>query len=343
MFKLLLLLSLMSCSRAFIIQGGGAGYFGKFHILHQQSRSSLYHSPHSHDHSHDHFHEPLMDSSDSDDDDDDNQKQEEWEREDRERSKKHKVEFNDLLEKVISAEKPEDLPSIMSSHIDIILDMRGYEGIRLLKEVISDAEASGNEERELQVMAACEYIVSFTEEFVDQAKVMDETNKQILGKIIRKMTSVKDSDNLREEDLDEFLEEEKENFTPSFLRHLEGECKRIESAPQKNYKSEKLLRTLRTIQMRVVEELGKELGEAAQVLNQLIGYDNRAERIAVLETGLKVRGDEFAKELYSLTEEALDGFKNVEGEITVDPELLERITDIKDQVEKHINTQMSWE
>ena len=135
--------------------------------------------------------------------------------------------------------------------------------------------------------------------------------------------------------LDALFEREKENFTPGFLRHLEGECKRIASASRLTPESGKLLETLRMIQARVVEELGQELGEGAVVLGQLLGYDDRSERLAVLDAGLTVRGVPFAKELVELTEEALEGFERVPG--GADPDLVRIVTEIDERIRQFID------
>ena len=52
--------------------------------------------------------------------------------------------------------------------------------------------------------------------------------------------------------------------------------------PQITPESSKLLQTLQVTHMRVIEEMGKDLGETALALNQLLGYDNDNERHAVL-------------------------------------------------------------
>merc|ERR1711862_695778 len=104
---------------------------------------------------------------------------------------------------------------------------------------------------------------------------------------------------------------EKQNFTPGFMRHLERECIRIQGAKRITPEATKLLQTIQVIQIRIIEELGKDLGEVAIVLNQLLGYDNVNERYAVLEAGLMVRGIDFARELLKVTEDALDGFKEI--------------------------------
>lgn len=65
------------------------------------------------------------------------------------------------------------------------------------------------------------------------------------------------------------------------------------------------------------------------MLGQLLGYDSKAERLAVLDAGLTVRGVQFAIELSSLTSEALEGFKNLKG---VDPGLVKSIEEIDERI-----------
>ena len=71
------------------------------------------------------------------------------------------------------------------------------------------------------------------------------------------------------------------------------------------------------------------------MLGQLIGYDDKAERIAVLEAGLTVRGMDFAKELSDLTKEALEGFQDVP--VGVDKELTARVEEIDERVNEFIS------
>lgn len=264
--------------------------------------------------------------------------QEAWEDADLVRTARQRTEFSALLERIVEAETPEALPSLMTDSLDLVLSMRGYEGTNLFREALEEAERAG-EPRLGRITAACDYVLTFTEAFVEHAKDMDHGHKTLLGKILTGMTS-RTSD--REEDLDALLQQERENFTPGFLRHVEGECTRIETAPRMSRESGKMLQTLRIVQTRVVEELGAELGEGAQILGQLLGYDDRDERIAVLETGLTVRGINFAKEMLALTDEALAGFKEIPG-AGVDPELVERVTDLNVRIAKFIGKTSSWE
>ena len=62
-----------------------------------------------------------------------------------------------------------------------------------------------------------------------------------------------------------------------------------------------MLEILRVIQARILEELGKGIGEGAIVVGQLLGYDEKAERLAVLDAGLAVRGIDFAHEWFGIS------------------------------------------
>ena len=249
---------------------------------------------------------------------------------------KQKKDILSLIQKIQETEIPEHLPSLLTRNVDLILSMQGLNGSEILKEIIDEAQLSDEVGKFEYVTSALDFIVSFLEEFVEEAKGMDDVNKTILGRIIRAVV-VKDNagENKRlgrdeEEELDNLLIREKDNFTPGFLRHLEGECSRISAAQTLTPESSKMLQMMRIIQMRVVEELGRDLGEGALVLGQLLGYDDKAERLAVLDAGLMVRGADFATEISSLCDEALNGFEKVpEG---VDPNLVHIVKEINSRV-----------
>ena len=81
------------------------------------------------------------------------------------------------------------------------------------------------------------------------------------------------------------------------------------------------------------------IGEGAIVLGQLLGYDDENERLAVLDAGLAVRGIDFAYELISLTEEALEGFSKVQQQQQqqqVDPDLVKSVKVINERIQLFI-------
>jgi len=268
--------------------------------------------------------------------------QEQWEIDDVKRVAEQKVKFNSLLEEMLKAldgDKPEQqLASICSNYVETLLNMRGYEGVELLQSALKGASKGGDATTMKKVSISCDYIMTFLDEFVNQAKSMDDEYKMLLGKIIKAASPSGSSSSAldREEDLDKVLEEESGNFSPGFLRHMENECSRIETAQVISPESAKLLQTLRLVQTRIIDELGRDLGEAAEVLNQLLGYDDPGERIAVLEAGLQVQGIDFAQDMLDMVNEAVEGFKNLpDGE--VDPELIQRVTEIASSVEKFVS------
>ena len=238
------------------------------------------------------------------------------------RSQGQKQQFRSLLEESMTINNPDHLPRLLANNMQLIMSMHGEDGAQVISELVEEARIEGQEQFE-QTVDLVETILAFAEDFVEQASHLDSHNKHLLGKIIKAMTSKDDPARDREEYLDDLMEAEKENFTPGFLRHIEGECKRIANAPKVTPESARLLEIIRIIQTRVLEELGKDMGEAALVLGQLMGYDSNDELMGVLDAGLTVRGRDFAVEMASLTKEALDGFKRVPD---VEPELVDRVS-----------------
>jgi hypothetical protein len=253
-------------------------------------------------------------------------------------SAEQKAKFASIFNQVMECQVREHLPSILTSNIDFLLQLRGEAGVNLIQEQVAKVEATEDEEMIQRAHAAVEYMVYFLEAFVSEAKILDDNNKQLLGKILRCMTDEGDGQSsfTKEEKLDVLMNEEKQNFTPGFLRHLEGECTRIGNAKKMDKETTKLLEVMRMIQTRVIEELGQDLGEGAQVLSQLLGYESDEERLAVLDAGLKVRGKGFATELKAMTEEALEGFQNVPG--GVDPGLVSIIEEVDRRIGKFIES-----
>ena len=243
------------------------------------------------------------------------------------RSSPPKKSFRIFLESCVetSSKDPNHLPKLMASNIDIIMSLHGSDGTQVIKEFLDDAKCDEGEEKYQRISEVIDVVLSFAEELVDFSIDLDDHNKHLLGEIILIMTKQDATSLQKEEQLDEWLRNEKHNFTPGFLRHIEGECTRIANAPKLTRESSKLLEILRIIQTRVLEELGHDIGgEAALALGQLMGYDNDEELLGVLDAGLTVRGRDFALEMNLLTEEALNGFRKVPG--GTDPGLVERVT-----------------
>mmetsp|Transcript_12307 Transcript_12307/g.18876 ORF Transcript_12307/g.18876 Transcript_12307/m.18876 type:complete len:348 (-) Transcript_12307:99-1142(-) len=260
-----------------------------------------------------------------------------------------KAEFTSLLNAVVTvaSDKPEELPSLLATNIEMILSAMNTEG--LIEQVIEEdiqKQSIGNVERLDELSSAVNVIINFVETFVEEAQSVDGVYKQLMGKIFQSISPNNQREGggggestttaaFGEAALEELLANEKEAFTPGFLRHVDGECNRIASLPTISPESTKMLEILRIIQARILEELGKGIGEGAIVLGQLLGYDEKAERLAVLDAGLAVRGVDFAHELKGLTTEALEGFEGVQG--GVDPGLVKSVEEIDERIQQFID------
>jgi len=256
-------------------------------------------------------------------------------------SVRQKQDFSNLINEVMSVTDPQHIPSVLTKNMDLLLSLSGQNGAAVVESVLNDAKEQEGEETAAQVEEVIELVLSFVEDFVTEAAKIDDQNKKLLGKIILTLADKDNAARDREEALDELFVKEKEHFTPGFLRHVEGECERIANAPKMTPESTRLLQILRMIQTRVLEELGSDLGEAAQVLGQLIGYETKAERLAVLEAGLTVRGDDFVQEMAALTAEALEGFERVPG--GADASLVQCVEEIDERLRHYIDKKVGFQ
>mmetsp|Transcript_21336 Transcript_21336/g.27564 ORF Transcript_21336/g.27564 Transcript_21336/m.27564 type:complete len:331 (+) Transcript_21336:110-1102(+) len=253
-----------------------------------------------------------------------------------------KVQYRNLVESILAAKDPQHIPSLLAKNMDLLLTtLTGNESSNIVQSIVDESRVEEGDQKAALVEQAIDLTFTFAEDFVKQASQIDQQNKELLGKILKTMSAKDNTSRQREESLDDLFTKERENLTAGFLRHVEAECERIEFAPKMTPDSARLLETLRVIQARVVEELGEDLGEGAQVLGQLIGYETSAERIAVLEAGLTVRGISFARELKALTVEALDGFQRVQNK--ADPELVEIIKEIDNTLLSYLEENSEFE
>jgi hypothetical protein len=226
--------------------------------------------------------------------------------------------------------------------MDLILALNGEEGVGAVQSILDEARATQDDSMVAQLEEAVDLTLSFAEDFVKTASSLDDQNKQLLGKIIRTMSDSSLPAREREDSLNALFAAQHANFSAGFLRHLEGECNKLAQSPVLRQDTARTLEMMRIIQRRVLEEVGQDLGEAAQVLGQLIGYDNEAERLAVLSAGLSVRGVGFAKEVKELTVEALDGLARVPAG-GADPNLVRMVQGIDDAVQKYLDQESPFQ
>jgi hypothetical protein len=252
-----------------------------------------------------------------------------------------KKEFRELLNQVMQVSDPQHIPSVLTKQMGLILNLSGEEGVETVEAILNEAKEEQGDEAADRLEEVIDLVLSFAEEFVQLASSTSDNNKKILGKIIRAISNKDVAGRDREEALDELFAAERDNITAGFLRHIEGECERIAAAPKMTPESARLLEILRIIQTRALEELGLDLGQAAQALGQLIGYESRAERTAVLEAGLAVQGVGFAREMVALTEEALEGFARVQG--GADPDLVECVKEIDERLRRFLERDAAFQ
>ena len=225
-----------------------------------------------------------------------------------------------IVQQVLAVQDPQHVPRILTQNVDFLIQHVSATTVQVVLDQSPDHPSMLEE--------ALETIVSFTEDFVKQAQSIDQRNKELLGQLLRLLPGG------NEETLDQWLKEHREDLTPGLVRHLQGECDRISAAPQMTRDSAKLLELLQVLQTRILEEVGeRELGPAALVLGQLIGYESSAERLAVLDAGLTVRGEAFARELQALTAEALDGFETVPN---VDASLVTSVKELDERLREYL-------
>mmetsp|Transcript_16436 Transcript_16436/g.33887 ORF Transcript_16436/g.33887 Transcript_16436/m.33887 type:complete len:324 (-) Transcript_16436:902-1873(-) len=263
-----------------------------------------------------------------------------------------KSEFQGLVNEVMTISQPELVPRILANNIQLIMGLQGEEGAQIISSILEDSKDENDDSSYSQTLQSVEMVLGFAEDFVQQAQEMDANNKLLLGKIMKAMVTSENNQSVsggegrilenavddassRERALDQVLKEEKKNFSAGFLKHLEGECNRISRQKTMTPESSRMLEILLMIQTRVLEEVGQDLGEAALVLGQLMGYDKDEELLGVLDAGLTVRGNEFALEMASLTGEALDGFSRVPG--GADPGLVEKVRFIDRRLQEFLN------
>lgn len=250
-------------------------------------------------------------------------------------------EFRQLLEKVMSVKDPQHIPSLLTKHMDLILAVNGEQGVAVVQSILDQARQETNNDPAIltQFEQAIDMTLQFAEDFVNAAQSLDEQNKQLVGKILRCMSNKDLAPRAREEALDELFTTERSNFSAGFLRHLQGECDRV--AQSTATEAPRTLQMLRVIQARVLEEVGQGLGQAAVVLGQLIAYEDAAERKAILQAGLMVRGVDFATELQALTTEALDGLGRAPG--GADPELIRIVQSIDEAIHQFLEKEQSFQ
>jgi len=153
-------------------------------------------------------------------------------------------EFRNVLKQVMTVKRPEHIPSLLTNHLNLLLGMRQ-------SEVLQRILVKARQENDVGMIEAAQVVVNFLEEFVQHAQKVDAHYKKLLGDLIHQ---AKEGD---EDAFDEYVSKNRQEWTPGFLRHLNGECDRISSAQKMTPESARLCEMLYIVQARILDEIGK--------------------------------------------------------------------------------------
>lgn len=219
------------------------------------------------------------------------------------------------------------LNGIISNNLHVLLTMRGPIGVEIMRRCIEEDAAEDN-----LTPLLVDYTIDFLETFVEEAAEADDENKRLLMEIMKAAGAGKHDDrSVANSALDEYLKENKARFSSGFLKHLDGEVQRLRNLPGASPQTAKMMELLRVIQIRVLDEIGSDFGDAATVLSQLLQYDDVELRNKVILPGLEVRGPEFATEMLKLVEEALASVAEDDGGLAVN------LKQVKDTLVGYLN------
>jgi len=161
----------------------------------------------------------------------------------------------------------------IASLIAVLLSMRGTEGVEVMENVLGEGEGEDNLD-ELLVG----HVIDFLEAFVENAADRDKGNKETLKDVLGVMTGKGKGGKVTEEEVDEWMENNRGRFDACFLKHLDGEVRRVKKAKSTNPQNARTVEILNIIRVRVVEEAGRGLGEDAVVLEQVMSYESEEVR-----------------------------------------------------------------
>ncbi|GMH50587.1 hypothetical protein TrRE_jg11399 [Triparma retinervis] len=210
----------------------------------------------------------------------------------------------------------------ISERLTTLINMRGKKGAEVIQGYM-ESEKGGEDERELNGMLIS-YVIDFLELFVSSAADRSDANKALMSELVKIVTGrvkgvegayVEGDGKVTEEDVDKWMDENAKRFDGGFIRYLDSEVHRVTSSPNQSQPVIKTGSILKIVRVRVLEEVGKRMGEEIEVMNQVLGYDKDGIRERVVLAGLEARGRDMAERLKAVCEEVLEGeVKGEEGE-----------------------------
>eukprot|EP00903_Cladosiphon_okamuranus_P008750 g8382.t1 len=242
--------------------------------------------------------------------------------------------FERIMEEVLEQEKPEELPAILTKHVDFLLSV---DVTTMTNDLIRQEPTM---ERVNTLRNAYEFIVTFLESMVESTVDVQKENQTVLRLIIE---AAKTSPEVFEKRMKKL----QDRFTFEFVKYLDSEVERLEkvekdllekrknkTAPDKNdpfFGGNEVLNVIKIVRSRVCAQVDLMMGEDVAVLTRMLSYDDRFMMRAALRAVFR---DKSPKEIAAFGVLVSSTLKDVvELGSGVDPVLRSKLVDMTDDIE----------
>ncbi|CAM9972410.1 unnamed protein product, partial [Hapterophycus canaliculatus] len=201
---------------------------------------------------------------------------------------KDRQRFERIMEEVLEEEKEEELPGILTKHIDFLLSV---DVTSMTNDLIRQEPTMS---RVNTLRNAYEFIVTFLESMVESTVDVQKENQTLLRLII-------EAAKIGPDVFDKRMKKLQDRFTFEFVKYLDTEVKRLEKVErdlaEKKKKRTKpankddiptggneVLNVIRIVRTRVCAQVDLMMGEDVAVLTRMLSYDDRFMMRAALRT-----------------------------------------------------------
>ncbi|CAM9470489.1 unnamed protein product [Pylaiella littoralis] len=248
-------------------------------------------------------------------------------------SLKDRKRFERIMEDVLAQEKEEELPAVLTKHIEFLLSV---DVTSLTNDLIRQEPTM---DRVNTLRNAYEFIVTFLESMVESTVDVQKENQTVLRLII-------EAAKIGPDVFDKRMQKLQDRFTFEFVKYLDAEVERLEKVEKdlaeqkKNRKTadvndppiggNEVLNVIRIVRTRVCAQVDLMMGEDVAVLTRMLSYDDRFMMRAALRTVLR---DKTPKEIAAFGMLVSSTLKDVvELGSGVDPVLRSKLTDMADDI-----------
>ncbi|CAM9359786.1 unnamed protein product [Scytosiphon promiscuus] len=247
---------------------------------------------------------------------------------------KDRQKFERIMEEVLEEEKEEELPGILTKHIDFLLSV---DVTSMTNDLIRQEPTMS---RVNTLRNAYEFIVTFLESMVESTVDVQQENQTLLRLIIEAAKTSPDV-------FDKRMKKLQDRFTFEFVKYLDAEVERLEKVERdiaekkKNSKKpadrndiptggNEVLNVIRIVRTRVCAQVDLMMGEDVAILTRMLSYDDRFMMRAALRTVLK---DKTPREIAAFGMLVSTTLKDVVALGSgVDPVLRSKLTDMADDI-----------